>query len=114
MCNKRDIWKIAYNYPEGHRTSNMLDRVMRCMNRYFFDGQHLHGSREAGELHCRGWALLFNFAPWNPAAAKINGGWNSPAERLNKHRYHENWLQNLLVSSSLGGFRHMPPKIRDG
>ena len=114
LCNKRDIWKTAYNYPEGHRTSNMLDRVMRCMNRYFFDGQHLHGSREASELHCRGWALLFNFAPWNPATAKINGGWNSPAERLNKHRYHENWLQNLLVSSSLGGFRHKPPKIRDG
>jgi len=110
LCNKRDMWKIAYNYPNGHRTSNMLDRVMRAMNRYFFDGQHLHGSLEASELHCRGWVLLYNFAPWSPATTKNNGGWTSPAERLNKHRYHDNWLQNILISASLGGYRHGAPQ----
>jgi len=26
-------------------------------------------------------------------------------ERLNEHRYHDNWSQNLLISASLGGFR---------
>ncbi len=26
---KRDRWSIAYRYPHGHRTSNMLDRQMR-------------------------------------------------------------------------------------
>jgi hypothetical protein len=98
LCNKRDTWKIAYNYTESYRTSYMLDHVMRFMNRYFFDGQHLHGCRETSELHCRGWVLLFNFAQWNPATSKINGDWNSPAESLNKHRYHENWLQNFLVT----------------
>jgi len=110
LCNKRDMWKIAYNYPDGHRTSNMLDRVMRAMNRYFFDGQHLHGSLEASKLHCRGWVLLYNFAPWSPATTKNNGGWTSPAERLNKHRYHDNWLQNILISASLGGYRHGTPQ----
>ncbi len=114
LCKKRDLWKMAYDYPDGYRTSNMLDRLMRAMNRYFFDGQHLHGSHKASELHCRSWALLYNFAPWSPATTKVNGGWTSPAERLNQHRYHDNWLQNILISESLGGYRQGPPKIRDG
>ena len=45
LCEKRDRWSIAYRHPGGHRTSNMLDRLMRGMNRYFDHGQHLHGSR---------------------------------------------------------------------
>ena len=72
LCKKRDRWSIAYRHPEGHRTSNMLDRLMRGMNRYFEDGQHLHGSSRACRLHCRAWALLWNFAPWHPATARKN------------------------------------------
>lgn len=105
LCGKRDRWSIAYRHPGGHRTSNMLDRQMRAMNRYFDHGQHLHGSREACRLHCRAWALLWSFAPWHKATARRNGNWRSPAERLNQHRYHECWLQNLLISASLGGYR---------
>ena len=111
LCDKRDRWKIAYDHPNCHRTSNMLDRIMRSMNRYFDNGQHLHGSLQPSQLHCRAWALLHNFTPWNPATTRENGGWKSPAERLNKHRYHDNWLQNLLVSASLGGYRHCSPQI---
>lgn len=110
LCNKRDLWTIAYDHPKGHRTSNMLDRLMRSMNRYFDDGQHLHGSRDACDQHCRAWALLYNFTPWHPATAEDNNGWQSPAERLNRNRYHDNWLQNLLVSTSLGGYRNRPPQ----
>jgi hypothetical protein len=105
LCGKRDRWSIAYRHPEGHRTSNMLDRQMRGMNRYFDAGQHLHGSREACRLHCRAWALLWNFAPWHPATTRKNQDWRCPAERLNQHRYHDCWLQNLLISASLGGYR---------
>jgi hypothetical protein len=105
VCKRKGEYGEAYSHPGGHRTSNMLDRVMRSMNRYFDDCQHLHGSIEACERHCRAWALLHNFRPWHPATARANGGWHSPAERLNKHRYHEDWLQNLLVSASLGGYR---------
>ena len=32
------------------------------------------------------------------------------AERLNGKRYHPEWLQNLLVSASLGGYRKPPRK----
>jgi hypothetical protein len=105
LCGRVKEYGLAYQYPCGHRTSNMLDRLMRSMNRYFDDGQHLHGSKEACEQHCRAWALLHNFRPWNPATARANRDWRSPAERLNKHRYHDDWLQNLLVSASLAGYR---------
>jgi hypothetical protein len=108
LCNKRPHFARAYRRPGCHRTSNMLDRVMRPMNRYFFDGQHLHGTIAATRLHCRAWALLLNFAPWHPAVARAHGGWQSPAERLNQHRYHDGWLHNLLISSSLGGYRIHP------
>jgi hypothetical protein len=105
MCKRKQEYGAAYGHEGGHRTSNMLDRVMRSMSRYFEDCQHLHGSKEACELHCRAWALLYNFRPWHKATERANEGWRSPAERLNKHRYHGDWLQNLLVSASLGGYR---------
>ena len=54
---------------------------------------------------CRARARLYNFRPWNPATTRANDGWQSPAERLNEHRYHDDWLQDLLISASLGGFR---------
>jgi hypothetical protein len=105
LCGRSKEYGLAYGHPGGHRTSNMLDRLMRAMNRYFEDGQHLHGSKQACGQHCRAWALLYNFRPWHPAAARGNQGWRCPAERLNKHRYHDDWLQNLLASASLGGYR---------
>jgi hypothetical protein len=104
LCGRSKEYAEAYSHPGGHRTSTMLDRVMRAMNRYFDDGQHLHGGAQACDRHCRAWALLYNFRPWNPATVRANDGWRSPAERLNEHRYHDDWLQNLLISASLGGF----------
>jgi hypothetical protein len=105
LCRKGRRFAVASRHPGGHRTSNMLDRQMRGMNRYFDHGQHLHGSLGACRLHCRAWVLLWNFAPWHPATARENKGWRCPAERLNQHRYHDSWLQNLLVSASLAGYR---------
>ena len=43
LCGRSQEYAAAYSHPGGHRTSNMLDRVMRGMNRYFDRGQHLHG-----------------------------------------------------------------------
>jgi hypothetical protein len=114
LCAKRPRWSVAYHHPGGHRTSNMLDRQMRGMSRYFDQGQHLHGSVEASRLRCRAWALLWNFTPWHPATARKNEDRRCPAERLNRHRYHGCWLQNLLISASLGGYRCPLPKISDG
>jgi hypothetical protein len=105
VCGRSKEYGVAYAHPGGHRTSNMLDRVMRGMSRYFEGGQHLHGSPEAAGRHVRAWALLQNFRPWGPEAVRANDGRRSPAERLNGHRYHDDWLQNLQVSASLGGYR---------
>lgn len=105
LCGRSREYGEAYGHPGSHRTSNMLDRVMRAMSRYNESGQHLHGSGEAAGRHCRAWALLYNYRPWHPAVARANGGWRCPAERLNRHRYHDDWLQNLLASASLGGYR---------
>jgi hypothetical protein len=105
LCGRSREYGLAYAHPGGHRTSNMLDRVMRSMSRYFEGGQHLHGSREASGLRVRAWALLQNYRPWGPEAVRENEGWRCPAERLNGHRYHDDWLQTLLTSASLGGYR---------
>lgn len=105
LCGRARLYGEAYRHAGGHRTSNMLDRVMRAMNRYYEDGQHLHGSEEACRRHVRAWALLYNFRPWPAATVRANEGAHSPAERLNKHRYQDNWLENLLVSGSLAGYR---------
>ena len=105
LCGRAGEYAEAYRYPGGYRTSNLLDRVMRSMNRYFEDSQHLHGSLRACKRHCRAWALMYNFRPWHPATAKANGGYRSPAERLNQHRYREDWLPNLLIAASLAGYR---------
>jgi hypothetical protein len=109
LCGRSQEYQKGYEHQEAHRTSNMLDRVMKPMNRYFDGCQHLHKSQQAAQKHCRAWALLFNFAPWSPATTKATDGWRSPAERLNRHRYHSHWFHNLLVSASLAGFRRPLP-----
>jgi len=105
LCARAGEYGQTYEHPGCQRTSNMLDRVMRARNRYWDRGQHLHGSVEAADRHCRAWALLYNFVPWSPATTKAHEGWRCPAERLNQHRYHDHWLENLLVSASLAGVR---------
>ena len=105
LCGRSKEYGLAYDHPGGHRTSTTLDRLMRSMSRYFEGCQHLHGSEEAGGLHVRAWALLQNFRPWGPEAVRDNEGWRCPAERLNGHNYHDDWLQNLQVAASLGGYR---------
>jgi len=87
---------------------------MKPMHEYFQGCQHLHGEPAAAESHCRlGRCCTTSRRGAQPACA-ANDGWRSPAERLNQHRYHENWLHNLLVSASLAGYRHRItlPRIR--
>ena len=103
-----DRYKAAYDFPQALRTSNMLDRLMQRMDRHLFSTQYFHGTIGSAELSIRGWALIQNFAPCNPLTVKKHGGLQSPAEWLNEFRYHDNWLHNLLISASLGGYRSPP------
>jgi hypothetical protein len=110
LCEKRAAFVVAYSHPGCHRTSNAVDRLLRRLDHHLFCTQHLHGSTRAAEQGLRGWALINNFAPSCPETVRESPGLRSPAERLNGMRYHPEWLQNLLVSASLGGYRSTPRK----
>jgi hypothetical protein len=110
LCGKRGAFVEAYARPGCHRTSNLVDRLLRRLDHHLYCGQHLHGSMAAAERGLRGWALIHNFAPSCPWTARETPRLRSPAERLNGKRYHSEWLQNLLVSASLGGYRRPPRK----
>ena len=110
LCDKRASFVTAYAHPGCHRTSNLVDRLLRRLDHHLYCGQHLHGSTEAAERGLRGWALIHNFAPSCPWTVRETPGLRSPAERLNGKQYHPEWLQNLLVSASLGGYRKAPQK----
>jgi hypothetical protein len=108
LSKNKQRYAVAYDQPGCHRTSNMLDRLMQRMDRHLFSTQYFHGSLSTAELNIRGWALIYNFAPSNPMTVKKYAGLKSPADRLNGFSYHDNWLQNLLISASLREFRPSP------
>ena len=110
LCAKRPAFVRAYDHPGCYRTSNLVDRLLRRLDYHLYCTQHLHGTTVAAEQGLRGWALLHNFAPSCPETVRESPGLRSPAERLNAMRYHAEWLQNLLISASLGGYRKLPRK----
>ncbi|MBF0412215.1 MAG: hypothetical protein HQK70_05840 [Desulfamplus sp.] len=87
----------------------MIDRLMQRMDRHLFSTQYFHGNRYSANLSIRAWALIQNFAPFNPITIKQHKDYMCPAEKMNGFRYHDNWLHNLLISASLGGCRSHPP-----
>ena len=67
----------------------------------------LDGGRRAGPA---GLGVDPQLRPLVPLDGPETPELRSPAERLNGKRYHPEWLQNLLVSASLGGYRRAPRK----
>jgi hypothetical protein len=103
LCAKREQFIKSYDCENAHRTSNMVDRLMKFIDRACFDAQYFHGTDDSAEQHARAMALLWNFCPSSPATIKKHHGQICPAERLNGKRYTDNWLENLLVSASMNG-----------
>ena len=108
LGGKRDQFSPSYDHPLAHRTSNRVDRLMRFLDRAFFNAQYFHGLLASAENRVRALALLWNFCPSSPATVKKYGGQSSPAERLNGKCYADNWLENLLVSGSMNGVEQDP------
>ena len=106
LCKKKKRWMEHLDFPNAHKTSNMMDRLMRAMNRHAFNSQMFHSTTSSTSKNFRAFALLYNFAPSCPAAWDESKTLNSPAARLNGFIYHQDWLQNLMISASLGGFRN--------
>lgn len=77
----------SYASPTAHRTSNVVDRLMRFLDRACFNGQYFHGTQESAEQRVRAWALLWNFCPSSPGTVRKYRGQACPAER---------WSENLV------------------
>lgn len=104
LCGKAPSFLLAYQYPSAYRTSNMIDRHMAPMDRYLSSSKYFHGHLLSAEYGIRAWALLHNYWPYCPRA-KVAAKYQSPAHKLNGRVYHPNWLHNLLISASMGGYR---------
>jgi len=102
LCAKVDDFVIAYAHPTARRTSNMLDRHMEPMARFLYCTRYFHGHLQSATERIRAWALAHNFLPYCPRAA-VAKTYLSPAHKLNGFIYHDNWLENLLISASMGG-----------
>ena len=105
LVDRADRYAKSYDHPECLRTSNMVDRLMNRLTRFLYDGRGLHGHQETSELRLRGWALIRNFTPYAPRS-NLSREYESPAHAINKKQYHCNWLHNLNVATSLGGYRN--------
>ena len=99
LCAKTGDFLLAFHYPDAYRTSNMIDRHMEPMARYLDSARSFHGHLMSAEFQIRGWALMHNFRPYCPRS-KISKQFQSPAHQLNGFVYHDNWLHNLLISTS--------------
>jgi hypothetical protein len=102
---KTERFVLAFAYPQAYRTSNMIDRLMEPMARWLFSARAFHGHWRCAELQVRAWALCHNFWPYCPRA-KVSQHYRSPAHKLNGFVYHQNWLHNLLISTSSAGLRN--------
>ena len=94
---------FSYDHLGAHCISNLVDRLMKFLDRACFHGQYFHGTFASAESRVRAWRLLWNFCPSSPGTVKKYHGQACPAERLHGKRYADNWLENLLISGSMNG-----------
>jgi len=102
LCGKADLFSLTFDYPQAYRTSNMIDRHMIPLDRWLFAARYFHGNWTSAEYQIRSWVLFHDFMPYCPRA-KIRDSFISPAHKLNGFVYHDNWLHNLLISTSCAG-----------
>jgi len=104
LCDKAPEFKKTFSHPNAYRTSNALDRLMNYQDRVLYAIRYFHDYKETALLYLRSMALVWNFHPYS-TRSRHEGIGTSPFEELNGFQYHSNWLQNLLIAASLGGWR---------
>ena len=102
LCANADTFALAFDYPTAYRTSNMIDRHMIPLDRWLSASRYFHGHWTSAERQIRSWVLFHDFMPFCPRA-KIAEHAISPVHQLNGFVYHDNWLHNLLISTSCAG-----------
>ncbi|NJK52005.1 MAG: hypothetical protein HC936_02815 [Leptolyngbyaceae cyanobacterium SU_3_3] len=65
--------------------------------------QYFQGTFHSAGQSLRAMALLWNFHPYGQKIQAMLPHSMSPFEDLNGFRYHDHWLRNLLIASSLNG-----------
>lgn len=105
LYEKSSFYQRAYDHPHGYRTSNMVDRLMRWIDRSLFTKQYFHGTIESANQSIRAWALLRNYYPYCLRKIYNNNALNCAASQLNGFNYSSNWLDNLIIASSMNGYR---------
>ena len=105
LSDKSHLYQAAYDHPEGYRTSNICDRSMKLMKKSIFIRQNFHGKLSSSNNSMRSWAILRNYYPYCLKKVKDKNIYMSPATELNGFSYSDTWLINLLVASSMNGYR---------
>lgn len=96
-------FKLTFELPDAYRTSNQVDRLINYQDRILYGMQYFHGTLDAARQTLRSMAMLWNFHPYCRKVQVLEPHSMSPFEDLNGFRYHDNWLRNLLIASSLNG-----------
>jgi len=104
LCHFKPRFLLAYDFPHAHRTSNAVDRLLNHLDRWLYQMRYFHATTARARLAIRAMALLWNFHPYGPRLQRRDPSRASPFADLNGFQYHTNWLHNLLIASSLGGW----------
>jgi hypothetical protein len=101
LVGKSARFKQTFDSPQAYRTSNQVDRLMNYQDRILYSMQYFHGTKESMRLGVRAMAMLWNFHPYGQKTLSLTPDSRSPFEDLNGFQYHDHWLRNLLIASSL-------------
>ncbi len=105
MCSKVNFFTKSYDHTDARRTSNMVDRLMRWADKYLFNMQYFHGSMVSANKGFVAWAILRNNQPYCSRVNRDRNDLLCAASDLNGFKYSEDWLENLLASISMNGYR---------
>ncbi|MGK7894132.1 MAG: hypothetical protein AB4372_11035 [Xenococcus sp. (in: cyanobacteria)] len=100
-------FQLGYNSPDCYGISNQIDRLMNYQDRILYQMQYFHGSMDSACLFLRAIALIWNFHPLSGRTSRQSKSHecNFPVEKINHYCYSHNWLENLLIASSMNGYR---------
>lgn len=109
LRTQKENFAQTFKYPEAYRTSNQVDRLMNYQDRLLYTMQYFHGTENSIRQGLRAMAMLWNFHPYSKKIQRQAPYSRSPFDDLNGFRYHDYWLRNLLIASSLNGRRTGKP-----
>jgi len=105
LCARCAAFLPAYDCPGAARTSNAVDRLLNVIDRHLYAMRYCHGAQGSARLAVRAMAMQWNFHSYGKRLRHDQPERSSPFADLNGFQYHENWLQNFLIASSMGGLR---------